>query len=338
MSIIKRKEKYYCRFQINGERHHYLCSGAANKSQAEQIEAALKYKTMQKQTGILPKTEKNTVKPGALYDLYLEHSRINKKGYLVDVSKVKTLKTYFPCDRTACSIKPQDFEKFKEQIMHDRGITSSTVNRFLFTLSKMFNLGIKADLLETNPIAKVSKFKERNYRIRYLTVEEENRLYKILSKEEYSHILPLVTTALQTGMRRGEIFNLKWSNIDFEYGYIELLETKSGKSRKIPISEKLRDIIDKQPKINEYVFNDKDNRPFKGIYKIFNKILKEADIVHFRFHDLRHTVATRLAGEGIDLVTVKELLGHSVIATTMRYAHATPQRKLAAIDVLNSYQ
>lgn len=139
-------------------------------------------------------------------------------------------------------------------------------------------------------------------------------------------------------MRRGEIFNLKWSNIDFDYGFIELLETKSGKSRKIPLSKTMLELLNNTPRISEFVFVNKDTSyPYTDIKHGFSTVLEKADIQNFRFHDLRHTVATRLVEKGIDLVVVKEILGHSKIDTTMRYAHAVPKRKLEAIEVLNSY-
>ena len=135
-----------------------------------------------------------------------------------------------------------------------------------------------------------------------------------------------------------EIFNLKWDNIDFDYGFIELLETKSGKSRKIPISDSLMKVLNNIERTSEYVFvNPETNKPYNDIKKAWASALKKANIENFRFHDLRHTVATRLAESNIDLVVVKEILGHADIQTTMRYAHAVPRRKLEAISVLDSY-
>ena len=136
-------------------------------------------------------------------------------------------------------------------------------------------------------------------------------------------------------MRRGEIFNLKWDNIDFDFNFIELTETKSGKSRKIPISNKLMEIFKKRNN-SQYVFINKDTgEPFKDIKKAFRNILKQAQIKNFRFHDLRHTAATRMVEKGIPLPVVQELLGHAKISTTMRYTHAMPEQKQLAIAVLN---
>ena len=139
-------------------------------------------------------------------------------------------------------------------------------------------------------------------------------------------------------MRRGEILNLKWSNIDFDYGFIELLDTKSGKARKVPMSVILRDVFDSIDRVSEYVFiNPKTKKPYLDLKKSFHKVMELADIQNFRFHDLRHTVATRLVEKGIDLLVVMDILGHSKIETTMRYAHPIPKRKSDAISVLNSY-
>ena len=130
------------------------------------------------------------------------------------------------------------------------------------------------------------------------------------------------------------------SSIDFGNRYIELLQTKSGKARKIPISDKL--MIElyklKEQKLSEYVFTNPYTRTkYVSIHKGFGEVLKKANIKNFRFHDLRHTAATRMTEMGIDLAVVQEILGHSDVKTTMRYAHPVPERKLKAIEVLNSY-
>ena len=188
---------------------------------------------------------------------------------------------------------------------------------------------------------------------RYLTLEEEKRLFTEIEREyvvldrdtrknkvvkPYLYLKPIVITALQTGMRKSEILNLQWQNIDFKQGFIELLKTKSGKSRKIPISKLLKKTLKQINVTSNYVFvNPKTNEPYIDLKKSFHSVLDKAKITNFRFHDLRHTVATRLVEKGIDLTVVQEILGHSKLTTTQRYAHPVPQRKLDAIEVLNSY-
>ena len=336
MSVYKKNGKYYCRFQIDGERHHYLCNGATTEKEARKIEDGFRYKVQQQQNGVIAKKDKK-IKLKTLYDLYQNYSKLNKKSYYKDISFIKNLKIYFPETLYIDDLKLSNFEKFKETLKTERKSSNATLNKLLNVLSKMYNLGIDEKLLTENPLRNIKRYKEANHKIRYLTKEEEIRLYQQI--DEYApHIKSLVTTALQTGMRRGEIFNLKWSNIDFDYGFIELLETKSGKSRKIPLSKTMLELLNNTPRISEFVFVNKDTGyPYTDIKHGFSTVLEKADIQNFRFHDLRHTVATRLVEKGIDLVVVKEILGHSKIETTMRYAHAVPKRKLEAIEVLNSY-
>ncbi len=337
MTISKRNGKYYCRFQLNGERHHKLCSGAASIKEAEKIENAFKYKLQQQQNGVIPKEEKN-LPLYKLKQIYLAYSETNNRNRNFEHNKysVNIIIGYFGEKRIVQSILPKHVEAFKEWLRVKRGLKNASINRYLEILSKMFNLGIDNGSLSVNPVSKVKKLQEDNHKVRFLTAEEEARLYKALPE----FLKPIVTTALHTGMRKGEILNLKWNNIDFEYGFIELLETKSGKARKIPISEKLMEIFNKlyMDARSEYVFiNPETGLPYVDIKKSFNKAKEVAGIKDFRFHDLRHTVATRLVEKGIDLLVVMDILGHSKIETTMRYAHPIPKRKSDAISVLNSY-
>lgn len=336
MTVYKKNNKWYSRFQINGERHHYLCNGATSAKEAEKMESAFKYKLMQQQNGIAERYD-DKLKMSILYKLYDKYAKTNKKSYNKDIYFIKVLKTYFPETLYIAKLKISNLEQFKVNLKIDRNSSNATINKYLNILSKMFNLAISEKLIKENPINSIKKLQENNYKIRYLTKVEEQKLFNAIN-ELCPHIKNIVICALQTGMRKGEILNLKWNNIDFKYNYIELLETKSGKARKIPISNKLLSVLKKTIKINEYVFiNEATGKPYKDIHKSFNSALKRANISNFRFHDLRHTVATRLVEKGVDLVVIKEILGHSKIETTMRYAHAVPKRKLDAIEVLNDY-
>lgn len=335
MTISKRNGKYYCRFQLNGERHHKLCAGATSIKEAEKIENAFKYKLQQIQNGVIPKEEKN-LPLYKLKQIYLSYSETNNRNFEHNKYYVNIIMDYFKESTPAQNILPKHIEAFKEWLRIERKLKNASINRYLEIMSKMFNLGIDNGNLSTNPVSKVKKLQEDNHKIRFLTTEEEIRLYKTLPE----FLKPIVTVALQTGMRRGEILNLKWSNIDFDYGFIELLQTKSGKARKIPISEKAMVVFNNlhAKTGSEYVFiNPETGLPYVDIKKSFNKATANANIKNFRFHDLRHTVATRLVEKGIDLLVVMEILGHSKIETTMRYAHPIPKRKSDAISVLNSY-
>ncbi len=352
MAVYKKKNKWYYQFMVNGERRHGVIPGVSEKKEAEKIENAIKIRVVQQQNGLIPKEEKN-VTLSQLKNLYENYSKTNKKSYKHDVYSLNIIVNYFGTSAIVQKITPKKIEDFKQYLKSERNLKNSSINRYLEILSKMFNLGIDNEIIRNNPLQKTAKLREDNHKIRFLSTEEEIRLFKAIEYEHevldrytrlkkivkpYLFLKPIIITALQTGMRRGEILNLKWSNIDFTYGFIELLDTKSGKARKVPISDTLRDVLNSIEHQSEYVFvNPKTNKPYIDLKKSFHQVMKLANIKNFRFHDLRHTVATRLVENNIDLAVIQEILGHAHIETTMRYAHPVPKRKLEAIDVLNSY-
>ena len=148
---------------------------------------------------------------------------------------------------------------------------------------------------------------------------------------------PIVTVALHTGMRRGEILNLRWEQIDLQHYFILLDKTKNGTRREIPINSTLEELFKNLPRgfESKYVFVNKDGKPYRDIKRSFHAALKRAGICDFRFHDCRHTTASHLVMAGIDLTTVKELLGHKDIKMTLRYAHLAPGHKRKAVQVLD---
>jgi integrase len=333
MAVYRKNGKYYCRFQIDGIRHNYLCKGCDSLKASRVFENSLKMRVYS-EIGINTPKKKKLSKMSLLYALYETYSCQNKRSYKSDRIMLNIVKDYFE-NPYISDITPCKLEEFKTYLLNDRKVKHSTVNRYKALLSKMFNLGIDNNLTDSNPVKKMKSLREENFKIRFLTKDEEDRLY---SSFFYSppYLRDIVTTALQTGMRKSEILNLKWTDIDFEFGFIEVLQSKSGKSRKIPISDKLELLLRSLPKVCDYVFQI-DGKKIGDIKKCWNSAVKRAGITNFRFHDLRHTVATRMVEKGIDLVVVKEILGHADISTTMRYAHAVPERKKSAINVLNNY-
>ena len=332
-NIAEENGKFYIKIKVHGQQKQMLAQGAKSRSEAQAILDAERFKIRQEQAGLIKVDKK--IKLSTLIKLYDDDAKINKKSYGKNPFG-KVIGDYFGTDTLVSTIKVQKIESFKTYLKEERKSSKSTINKYLFALSKMFRLGIRNKLITENPVTEIEKFQEDDHRVRYLTKDEETRMYEIIDKQ-FPYIKPLVTCALQTAMRRGEIFNLKWDNIDFDFNFIELTETKSGKSRKIPISNKLMEIFKKRNN-SQYVFINKDTgEPFKDIKKAFRNILKQAQIKNFRFHDLRHTAATRMVEKGIPLPVVQELLGHAKISTTMRYTHAMPEQKQLAIAVLNDY-
>jgi integrase len=214
----------------------------------------------------------------------------------------------------------------------------ATVNRLQATLSHMFTKGYEWEMLSEDTLKRVRKVKllpENNRRLRYLSNEE---CQKLISKCD-PHLKAIVTTALNTGCRKGEILSLEWEkHIDLKHGFILLDKTKNGDRRELPINDTLRGVLQGLTRRLDvpHVFYDHDTgKPYRDVKRSFKTAVKRAGIRDFHFHDLRHTFASHLVMAGVDLTTVKELLGHKTLTMTLRYAHLAPAHKVTAVAILD---
>jgi integrase len=179
----------------------------------------------------------------------------------------------------------------------------------------------------------VEQFALDNQRVRYLTEDEETRLFDAIGDDAL--LRSLVTVALHTGMRRGEIFGLKWFDVDYERGILQVRKTKTKLNRAVPMNSRVREVLAQQPKTGEYVFTSPRTKSrLKDLKKGFNEARSAAGIPDFQLRDLRHSCATRLSDCGEELVTVAEILGHTDIRMTKRYSHAMHERKRQALEKL----
>lgn len=148
-------------------------------------------------------------------------------------------------------------------------------------------------------------------------------------------IRPVLVMALNTGMRRNEILSLRWNDIDLLKGYIFIGHSKSGRSRKVPINGHFFETLSGLKQDGEYVFsNAKIGTHIKDGKTAFRGTCEQAKIKGLRFHDFRHTAASRMIEAGVDLVTVSKILDHAAIKMTMRYAHPTPENIPLAVEKL----
>lgn len=228
-------------------------------------------------------------------------------------------------------------EQFQTKILNE-GKAPATANRYLATIKHMFRKAVEWELVEEEILKKVGRVKhlpENNRRLRYLSQEECQELVNACA----DHLRPIVITALNTGMRKGEILSLEWDNhIDLKHGFILLDKTKNGDRREVPInatlSETLKGIVRRLD--SPYVFIDSKGKRFLDIKGSWKSALRRTGIKNFRFHDLRHTFASQLVMAGVDITTIKELLGHKTLNMTLRYAHLAPSHKVNAVGVLDS--
>jgi integrase len=208
--------------------------------------------------------------------------------------------------------------------------SSSTANRYLTLVRSIFNKA-KAwgDFFGENPCAFVKKQRERGHRLRFLATDEIKSLYAVAHPTLY----PVLVAALHTGMRQGEILALRWENVSLDRATIYILQSKSGKPREIPMTNKLHEVLTALgPRPEGLVFD----LPLITLRRYFAKALKTAAISGFRFHDLRHTFASHFIMRTNDLTTLQKLLGHSTPAMTMRYAHLSKGHVQSAMAVFEA--
>lgn len=216
--------------------------------------------------------------------------------------------------------------------------TAARVNRPLAQLSGLFSLHVKTGLLDKNPVryVRTSATREDTKQIRQLSLEEESRLRAALSSRE-SWYQTLIIAALHTGLRRGELYQLKWTDVEFTKAEVTVRGdiAKSKRTRVVPLSTELRHRLEKlhaNAPISPLVFPSPATKgQINTLKRSWQRLLSDADITDFRFHDLRHSFASRLAANGVPLPTIKALMGHAKITTTERYLHATDDSKVRAI-------
>ncbi len=250
--------------------------------------------------------------------------------YYLDANLIPFLREDLLSEITQVKIEKYIVKRVKD------GVQKSTINRELACLRKLFNKAIDWGYALENPMSRIKLFSEKNnLKERVLTYEEERKLLASCS----DYLKPIINTAIKTGMRKSEILSLKWVNVGLEKREIKVEKSKNGRIRIIPINVDLLLELERV-RVNrgkcDWVFvNPATGGPFKDVKRAFKGACRRAGIKDLRFHDLRHLFASRLVGAGVDLITVKDLLGHGSVRVTERYTHSNRKAKKAAVDVLS---
>jgi integrase len=255
-------------------------------------------------------------------------------------------------------------ERLEEETSH------ATINRDLTCLKALLSKAVEWEIIKEHPLAKLKPLKvDAHTKVRFLDEDEEAALRTALDKREErirtareshnawskergyplkpdipkdafaDHLKPMVLLSLNTGMRRGELFGLKWEDVNLTQNILTVIgdNAKSGKTRHIHLNSVAISALKQWKKYRDkspLVFPAKDGERLNNVKKSWGKLLNDAGITNFRWHDMRHDFASKLVMAGVDLNTVRELLGHATIQMTLRYAHLAPKHKADAVERL----
>ncbi len=272
-------------------------------------------------------------------------------------------------ERGLSDISLNDVELWRTEASKS-GLAKPTINRRTGALKALINKAVDWEVIESNPIARLKALKvDKKSRVRYLSDSEEASLRTALvNREEHrrmkresgtrwrgvrgydpvehvedpeDYLKPIVLLALNTGMRRGELFSLRWVDVDLGRRQLTIVgaDAKSEQTRYIDLNrEAYTLLVEWQKRWGNYqlVFpNPRTGEQFDNIKSAWNGLREAAGLKNFRFHDLRHSFASKLVMKGVDLYVVKELLGHSSIEMTERYAHLAPSARKEAVARLD---
>ena len=265
---------------------------------------------------------------------YLPHVKSSKRSWKSDES---TLRTYiFPAfgDHGLASVsKMAVFDWFQE--LRRKGLGASTCNRTLAILRFFFNCAIRWGMLREgcNPCEAVKQLEAPPVRERYLNFDEARALLGELEQLSTPSALA-IKLLLLTGARKSEILNARWECVDFDLKILTVPLSKSGKVRRIPLSDKALDTLRNIPRTESpWVFpNPKTGRPQRTLFHLWNDLRSRLNIPDVRLHDLRHSFASFLVNSGCSLYEVQTILGHHDPRVTMRYAHLSDQNLLHVVN------
>jgi integrase len=327
MALYRRKEAgiWYADYYANGERIQES-TGTTNRREAE--------KFLARRTAAIERGE--YAKPVRIMlsefgERYIEYAKTNKRAWRRDQQMMTHLNAALGSMQLG-DIGPFKIERYK--IDRVKKASPGTVNREIALLKHMFNLADQWGFFRgRSPMKGIKFLAENNLKFRFVTEAEEAKLLGHASP----YLQDLIVFAINTGFRLGEILNLKWEEVDLEQATVRTLVRKTQQMIDMPLNDEAERVVRgwKGIRKGEYVFyNPETGAQWKDLWLGLKKACRKAGLDGITWHTFRHTFASRLTRAGVDLVTVKELLGHSTISTTMRYAHTNRDAKMRAVRLL----
>jgi integrase len=271
-----------------------------------------------------PEAKKRTL--ADLVERQLEHVQLHRPS---DEARQRAMLGWWKDrlgERTLSAIvtQPALLSDARDALMTEEGMSPATVNRYLSALSGAFKNALKEwHWVRDNPVRNITKPSEPRGRVRYLDDTERARLLDACRASDYKPLYLIVLFALTTGMRRGELFGLRWRDVDLERRMAVLHNTKNGDRRSVPIVPEVAELLREHGKVRR-LDTDLIFAP-DGFDKAWYQALKDAKVKDFRFHDLRHSCASYLAMSGATTAEIAAVLGHRTLQMVKRYAHLSDQ-------------
>ncbi|MCG3734698.1 site-specific integrase, partial [Vibrio cincinnatiensis] len=354
--------KYYFYYRLKGKQRNYLIGSAEALTPAQARDIA------KEKAGLVAKGEdvqasrheakKREMRKSLTLGRYLEE---HYKAYLVAMNPNSARKAYLCIANSFKHLAHKPLDEITawdiQQWISERrklGRAPATITYAVNRLRAAFNRAVEWEFIDSHNLAKVKVIHQDNTRVRYLSKEEEKVLLAALTSRDarlreslastaqagryVDYLEPLIVMAMNTGLRRGELLTLRWEHISLPNRYLTICSenAKSKKRRTVPLNDTVFHLLEAwrvQNPSADFVFVHR-GQPVSFFSYQWRNLLKEAKIEQFRFHDLRHHFASKLVMAGVDLNTVRELLGHADLKMTLRYAHLAPEHKAAAVNLI----
>jgi integrase len=326
--VFKRGTVYWIRYSVGGKQ----VRESARTSRKEEATALLRKRQTEIFDGsFFPDKKRNDLTLDGLREMWLEAAS-GKKTIDHDRYRLGQVVDFLGARSLVASLTSEDIDKLKKHLRNTPSRNSAhlapaTVNRYLAVLKSALKLADRRGYRHRDPMGGVMMLKEQNRRNRICSEDE----YKQLIENAVPDLRLAIVFGYWTGMRLGEIAGLKWQQIDARNRVLHLSrkETKEGDEKTVPLAQGVIDALEDWPRS---IQGDLLETDASKISKDFSVLTRKLEIEDLRFHDLRHTAVTWLRRAGVDIMTIKNITGHKVLATLERYNKVSADDLRAAVE------
>jgi len=350
LDLLRKTKKFRFRYLWHGKQRSVVIGEFPSFSINDARAKATEFKRLLAE-GVDPREarqqKKNTPTVGEFFwEHFLPNARRYKSSWELDQSTyVNHIAPRF-AEVAMNQITPTNLDEIVERLSQ-QGYAPGTINRVLILFGSLFTFAHKRRVpwVPARQDLHIKLLPNPTKLERYISPEETQRLFVELERSKNPLLKHIVAFLLLTGARKSEALNSKWDDFDFVVQSWTIPRTKGGGHRRVMISTAIKIILDdvrdmhiaRMDRPHELVFpNFKTGEPFVNVYRAWDYARRKAGVPELRIHDLRHSFASALVNRGVSIYEVQNLLGHSSINTTKRYAHLSPERLRQSAEVASS--